>query len=333
MYNAPYNTQFNGCNKSITVKSSKNPDQKQWHILGAGAIGCLWAAHLGLAGHSVTLICRNRQRLAAFNRLAAITLAENNRQLSVPVWAETADSSDSVINNLLVCTKSPDALSAVQSIDHRLTDTSVLVLLMNGLGAQQQISEAFRDYSLICATTTDGAYLRAPFEVFHAGAGETHFGLLDSQNSNTNCQANLSSHFGKLGLKTHWDSNIYPRMLHKLAVNAVINPLTAIHHCSNGEILEGTDRISMIVQLCEEITPIITALTPDYPFNLYDQVISIAQATGSNYSSMYQDIAAGRTTEIDYINGYLCQQARQLSLPTPLNQQLIRQIKTRLHAP
>lgn len=333
MYNAPYNTQFNECNKSITMKSSKNPDQTQWHVLGAGAIGCLWAAHLVLAGHSVTLICRNRKQLAAFNRIAAITLAGNDRQLSVAVQAETADSSDLVISNLLVCTKSPDVLSAVQSIGHRLIDTSVMVLLMNGLGAQQQISEALPDYSLICATTTDGAYLRAPFEVFHAGSGETHFGLLDQQTRDTNCQTNLSSHFDRLSLKTHWDNYIYPRMLHKLAVNAIINPLTVIHHCSNGKILEDPDRVSMIIRLCNEIAPIIAALTPGYPFNLYDSVISIARATGSNYSSMYQDVAAGRPTEIGYINGYLCQQARQLSLPTPLNQMLIRQIKTRQHTP
>ncbi|MGB0468084.1 MAG: 2-dehydropantoate 2-reductase N-terminal domain-containing protein, partial [Pontibacterium sp.] len=58
-----------------------------WYILGAGAIGCLWAAHLAKAGHPVTLILRNKERLAHFRATAAITLETESGSETIPVNA------------------------------------------------------------------------------------------------------------------------------------------------------------------------------------------------------------------------------------------------------
>ncbi len=327
MYNAPYNNQFRRCDKRNTVKTSTKLQDQTWYVLGVGAIGCLWAAHLGLAGHKVKLILKSCRRLKQFQLSSEIKLSQQSEEFSIPAEAELANDKTSVIRYLLVCTKSPDALQAIQSIAHRLDQSSRLILLLNGLGAQQAVAEAFPNIPLICATTTDGAYLRSPFHVTHAGVGETHFGLISHQDEKETIYSELKSTFRCLGLVAHWDNNIYPRLCNKLMVNAVINPLTAIYNCNNGEILKSADRLSLIEELCIEIESVMDKLCPDHTSNLFAKVQKIAHATAGNYSSMHQDIAAGRLTEIDYINGYLCQQAKELSIATPLNLKLIEKIK------
>lgn len=308
------------------MKSYKNPQSTHWHVLGAGAIGCLWAAHLRQSGHEVTLVLKNQSRLEQFEQSPAIKVNYKDRQLSVTVNSEIGQTKSTCIQNLLVCTKSFDAADAIQSIVHRIRDDTKLILLFNGMGAQQEIAQSFPNSPLICGSTTEGAYLTAPFQVIHAGKGLTWFGVLNLERDNHRIKKDFMNTFSHFGLDINWDHYIYHRLWYKLAVNCVINPLTAIQGCQNRELLDGAQLIS-IQELCHEIEAVMDHLKIPRKESLYEQVISIVQATGDNYSSMCQDVSAGRQTEIDYINGYLCRQAKQLRIPTPLNQELYQRVK------
>ena len=90
-----------------------------WHILGAGSLGCLWAARLARAGVPVQLILRNPCRLAAYQRAGGLTLVEQGQARRYAVPGQTAADSAPIQRLLLAC-KAYDAESAVASIAPRL---------------------------------------------------------------------------------------------------------------------------------------------------------------------------------------------------------------------
>ena len=60
---------------------------------------------------------------------------------------------------------------------------------------------------------------------------------------------------------------------------------------------------------------------------LINNVLNVINATANNYSSMHQDIAFMRKTEIEYINGYVLKMATKLKIKTPTNHFLVEQIR------
>ena len=113
----------------------------------------------------------------------------------------------------------------------------------------------------------------------------------------------------------------------KLAINAVINPLTAIHDLKNGE-LADTKYSTSISNICDEIAKVMSAL--GYLVDsaeLVENVQQVITATANNYSSMHQDIKFKRQTEIAFINGYVTSKATELNIEVPHNLRLVEQVR------
>ena len=108
-------------------------------------------------------------------------------------------------------------------------------------------------------------------------------------------------------------------------MNAVINPRTAIFNQQSGILLQHQNEIT---ELCQELHPLLLqqGLTQTVS-EWHDLVLQVVERTAQNYSSMQQDLANQRRTEIDYITGYLLQQAEQKGLELPLNRALYLKIK------
>lgn len=125
--------------------------------------------------------------------------------------------------------------------------------------------------------------------------------------------------------------------LEKLAVNAVINPLTVLFDCRNGELLENFYIVQTMRVVLWEVAQVLCALPAIAgvsgrevrfsPERLYDVVIKVARATGDNWSSMLQDVRNGKQTEVDYINGFVVDKARALGLPCTMNLMLVNVVK------
>lgn len=131
--------------------------------------------------------------------------------------------------------------------------------------------------------------------------------------------------------------------LRKLAVNATINPLTAIYNCTNGELFEHANIREFIDFMLAEISAVIIAhlnTLPQYftprpeakdasylasyeifsPESLKEEVYKAGRLTYKNISSINQDVRAGRKTEIDYITGWITKRSRDLGLNSPFNE-------------
>jgi 2-dehydropantoate 2-reductase len=295
-----------------------NPQAPHWHILGAGAIGCLYADALHFSGCATTLVLRAGAQHAS---CPVIVEHEGTRREHVP-GVITADE-QGLISHLLVCTKAYDVRAAVASVSHLVNEHSVVLLMVNGMGLAEQLGADWPHLDIYCGTTTEGAYRIATRHVRHAGRGETRIGRQG--------QHTPPPWFGNWSRAVEpclWDDNIAAAQWSKLAVNCIINPLTAAHRCRNGELATNTALAAQVASLCHEVARISSAAGfREIAQTLSQTVGAVIAGTAANRSSMLQDVESGHRTEIDYINGYLLQVAEQHGIDAPCNRALVEKVK------
>ncbi|MND68922.1 2-dehydropantoate 2-reductase [compost metagenome] len=297
---------------------------RTWHILGAGSLGSLWACRLARGGLPVHLILRDEQRLRAYQDAAGLTLVENNHSQTFAIPAETPDAS-APIHRLLVACKAYDAEQAVARLAPRLAADAELILLQNGLGSQEAVATLVPHTRCIVASSTEGAFRQADWNVVFAGHGFNWLGdpgdpappqwLGDLQDS---------------AIPHQWTPDILTRLWRKLALNCAINPLTVLHDCRNGGLLEHHCEVAT---LCAELGDLLEHCgQPQAALELQPEVERVIQATAANYSSMHQDVSRGRRTEISYLLGYACRVAARHRYPLPHLERLHRRLVEHLQA-
>lgn len=269
---------------------------------------------LAARGLPVCLVGRN----AAASRTLVLQDGDTQQRQSFPQQqAGTADA----IGHLLVTTKSHATREALVPLLPALAGDAVVVLLQNGMGAEDWLLVERPGLRLLVAITTDGVYRPDPDTLVLAGHGETCLGALRAAEA-----AVAARVAGELGMDHAPD--IRARRWLKLAMNCAINPLTALLRCRNGELLANPEALATMRAACAEVAAVMVAEgLPATPEALFRQACSIAAKTGANLSSMWVDIDAGRRTEIHFLNGYIVARGLALGIPTPVNGGLVAAIE------
>ncbi|CAM2938369.1 2-dehydropantoate 2-reductase [Ectopseudomonas mendocina] len=295
-----------------------------WHILGAGSLGSLWATRLARAGMPVRLILRNPQRLEAYRQAGGLTLIEAGQPAQYAIPAELPQAQTPIHRLLLAC-KAYDARSAVASIAQRLAPGAELLLLQNGLGSQDEVAQQLPEQRCLFVSSTEGAFRPADFQVVFAGNGHNWLG----DPGDPRPPAWLDE-LQRAGIAHQWSTDILARLWRKLALNCAINPLTVLHDCRNGSLSEHPAEVAI---LCTELTELLQRCgQPAAADNLHEEVQRVIHATAANYSSMHQDVALGRRTEISYLLGYACAAAQRHGLQLPHLQHVQQRLLEHLQA-
>ncbi|MFJ4347883.1 putative 2-dehydropantoate 2-reductase [Pseudomonas sp. NPDC089401] len=296
-----------------------------WHILGAGSLGSLWACRLARAGKAVRLILRDAQRLQAYQQTGGLTLVEQDQAHHYAIPADTAEG-NGPIHRLLVACKAYDAAPAIARLAPRLADGADIVLLQNGLGSQDEVADQAPLARCIFASSTEGAFREDDWRVRFAGQGFNWLG--DPANPAA------PEWFGDLhdaGIPGDWTVDILTRLWRKLALNCAINPLTVLHDCQNGGLL---GHLGEVEALSAELAELLRRCgQPEAATDLAEDVQRVILATAANYSSMYQDVRAGRRTEVHYLLGHACRAAARHGMALPqlehLHQRLVDNLRAR----
>jgi 2-dehydropantoate 2-reductase len=317
---------YSGSFASFTAgdPTEQNLMSTTWHILGAGSLGTLWATRLARAGVPVRLILRDAARLASYQATPGLTLVEHDVAHTYPVIAETPDNLEP-IRRLLVACKAYDAQSAVAQLQHRLAPDAELILLQNGLGSQDAVATQLPQARCIYASSTEGAFRDGDWRVVFAGHGYTWLG--DARHPTPPLWL---EDLQAAGIPHEWSTDILTRLWRKLALNCAINPLTVLYQCRNGGLQAHACEVAT---LCAELSELLECCgQPVAAQDLHSEVVRVIQATAANYSSMYQDVANARRTEISYLLGYACQAAARHQLNLPHLQQVQMRLVEQLHA-
>ncbi len=295
-----------------------------WHVLGSGSLGGLWAARLAAAGLPVELLLRDRQRLAEYRAAGGLTFERDGhcRQLALP--AQPLDE-PAPIRRLLLASKAYDAAAAARALRPRLAPGAEVLLLQNGLGSQDAVAALLPQARCIFASSTEGAFRRRDFHVVFAGSGHTWLGTAPPTPS-----PGWLGELAQAGIPASWSDDILARLWRKLALNCAINPLTVLYGCRNGELQAHAVEVAA---LCCELVELLTACGQAAATDgLQTEVERVIAATAANYSSMYQDVAAGRRTEIAYLLGHACREAQRRGLGLPRLEDLARRLRAHLAA-
>lgn len=286
-------------------------------IIGAGSIGQLTAELLRRKGLFKT--CFIDTRIKKEKRVTCSCESINSGttyRCSKGVYPESFVKAADLI---IITVKAFSVAKIIRDIAPHLNRKTPVILMVNGFGAQEELKKLTHENRLYLASTSNGA-THKKYIVFEKGLGTTYVGPLKHAK-----ETEVIRYFVKsLPSGTYTDA-IYDELLRKLAVNAVINPVTAIRNCVNAEILRDPEIIKNIIT---EITPVLRKLgLNDSSESLQRRVETVAANTGTNYSSMQQDYYYGRLSEIDYILGILIKKAKIYGIKTPCIDNLYQKLK------
>lgn len=297
------------------------------------------------------------------------------------------------IDSLIVTLKTHSTVSALSSLRSRLSPSSVVTLLQNGMGVYDELCKhvwpdpASRPFFLLGTTTHGVTPTNESARVIHRskiGEGEIRWGIVPNPAKGVDFENWIwGETVGKtpilapppsprLPLPTPPsipDINLEPlrqtlqtllslhdlsstllpmphlhhQLLLKLALNSIINPLTAILGSGtlpNGLLGTSKPAQKLVSLLSAETSSILTAYvqnlsiphaTPSDVVRLFSEeslryrTNALVRSTSGNISSMASDVGKGRITEIDYINGYLIQLGRKMGIDAP-NHKMVRQM-------
>lgn len=288
-------------------------------VVGAGAIGILFAGILSRHGGDTVILTRRREAAEAISSDGVFI---NDGKSTWRAWPKcTTDPRITSSTELcLICVKSYDTETVARMVSPYINERCMVITVQNGLNNVERLAEVFGPARVVAGYTLQASTLTGLNSVYHAHDGETVLGGHPSTKTPIEEIKRIADELTRIGLKTTAVENVYPEVLTKLVINSVINPLTAILGVKNGELLELQELSWVIDRLVEEGVEAGSLLGAKLsPEQVKDRVYDAIRATHDNKSSMLQDIERGRRTEIDFINGAIAQILRSAGRPAPAN--------------
>jgi 2-dehydropantoate 2-reductase len=286
-------------------------------VMGAGAIGCYYGGMLARAGHEVTFIGRP-QHVEAINRDGLLLETADFKQ-HVPAKASTEASAVAGADLVLVCVKSADTEQAGRQMAATLAPQATLLCLQNGVDNATRL-QAVLGRPVIGAAVYVGTGMEGPGHVRHHGGGALVIG-------DTSQSAALATTLTAAGIPTTVSRDIDAVLWGKLIVNCAYNALSAVAQISYGRMLEMEGTREVMTNVVTECIAVAKALGVTLPADTLDNTLGIAGRMPNQLSSTAQDLARGKPSEIDFLNGHIVRKGRELGIATPTNLALLVMVK------
>lgn len=305
-------------------------------VFGAGALGSLLGGMLARA-HDVTLVGREPH---------VTRVREDGLRISGEISARVTpdavtDATGSESDFALVTVKTRDVDSAADAL--ATGDHEVVCPLSNGL-PEARLRESLGD-RVLGGTATYGAQLVEPGHVRATGIGAIHVGEVDDSTATDAARdtqtaddardtrtaeepapseraERVAAAFREAGIDCTASGRMARLRWEKLAVNAGINPVTALLRADNAAVTEGSAR-AVARRAARETARVAQSVGVDLtPARAVERLDAVARGTAANRSSMAGDVAAGHRTEIDAITGTVIERAERAGVAVPTNRTL-----------
>ncbi len=299
-------------------------------VMGAGAVGCYFGGMLARAGAPVTLIGR-RQHVEAIAR-DGLFLDSIHFQEHIAVAASTQPDAVRGAEVVLFCVKTVDTEEAGRLIAPHLAPGAIVVSLQNGVDNVERLRPA-AGIEAIPAVVYVAASMAAPGRVKHAGRGDLvigvpHRGSVAPASPGEAEVARVAECFGRAGVPCRVSENIEGELWTKLILNCAGNAVTALAQCSYGQAARNEPSRQVMFAVAREAEAVARAAGVKLPpVDLAAAGLKLAQDLGQATSSTAQDLARGKRTEIDALNGYIVRRGAELGVPTPVNHTLFALVK------
>ncbi len=303
--------------------------------MGGGAIGCLYGGWLAKAGAPVTIVARPVHADAMQARGLHVT--GRDFAFHVPVNASTELSALAQSDIVLFCTKTRDTEKVATELKPFLKPSTAVLAFQNGVDGAERLS-AILPNPVFPASLVVSCYMAGPGHVHHNGRGDVLLGdwlpdRSDAAERSRTLQAVVAT-LRRGGIQASLAPDIRLTLWTKLAMNCGYNALSALCRARYDRLVATEASRALMRTIVEELVSVGQKDGVALDFDaVLKQVMDLAAGFPTAISSTGQDIANGRSTEIDDLNGYVVRRGRALGVPTPLNQTLQRMIKVLEEAP
>jgi len=286
-------------------------------VIGAGAMGCLFAARIAESGADVMLIDVDRERLAAIAH-EGIALTDDNGTRTIPLRTGLAVDATGPFDLIILFTKGIHSRSAIQSVAHLVPGDAHVLTLQNGLGNPEIVIELFPSDRVLKGIAALPADLHDATHVSSHGAGHLELGGM------TPAAHEAAEHAAALlrraGFDARTNETIDIAIWEKVAFNAALNSLGTVTLQPNAGVNNAPGRRIAAAMVDEVVATAHAAGVPVDHARITAAIDFALTHHGAHQASMLQDRLAGRATEIETINGAVVERARTLGIATPVTE-------------
>ena len=285
-------------------------------IIGCGAVGSLFAAHLARAGkaevfaYDVSQLHVDAINARGLRLSGAADFTARLRASSDPKELPRCDYG-------IVATKSTHTKIAIAQTGHLFDERSAVCSVQNGVGNEELIAERVK--FVIRGTTFPAGHIVEPGHVGYDIKGDTWIGPFEPTKTPMTMVNELAALLTDSGMNTVALADARGAQWAKLIFNAGTNPvgaLTGLHHGAASFFPPTGELFSALI---DEGLAVANALGIELHNDPKQMVMKAANAPGKHKASMLQDILAHRQTEVDFMNGAIVEWGKKLGVPTPLN--------------
>jgi 2-dehydropantoate 2-reductase len=287
-------------------------------------MGCLFGARL--SPHAdVTLIGQWPEQLAALRRGPLRIMSGGGGEECVTLRATNDVDMLGPVDVALIVTKAPKTAAAGEGAARVLKADGVAITLQNGVGNLEILADKVGAARSALGVTTVGAAMEGPGQLRYGGPGLT---ILATRPEIDPLVRALAALMARAGLEVEVAEDVAAQVWGKLAINAAINPLTALLRVPNGTLLDSVAARAIMRLAASEVAAIAAAQGITLPFDdAAARAEEVAYQTARNRSSMLQDVQRGVTTEIEAICGAVVRAGQSAGIETPVNWMLYQMIK------
>lgn len=304
-------------------------------IVGAGALGQVIAARLAAAGELVWLLATPRGaaelRAAGAIEITGIwqkkmPVGERPERGIVGLAATTAGVAR--VEAMIFATKAHQLQSAAAF--WAALEPRWVAGIQNGMAKDDFLTAAFGPGAVVGATTIVGAQRPATGPIRHTGTGHTYFGELAGSGHDL---ASAVDAFNRAGLPATLLDDVRSAEWSKAANAAASFAVNLLARATNREQRANPDLVRAYLMLVRETAaiaaaegvalgeferfPVLRYLRNDEETTIRELAATAARMTEEHPSSMYQDLLAGRSLEVEPVFGDLVHRAARHGVAVP----------------
>ncbi|HUF19508.1 MAG TPA: 2-dehydropantoate 2-reductase [Burkholderiales bacterium] len=288
-------------------------------IVGAGAMGSVYAALLAAADHEVWAIDTWRAHVDAI-RANGLRLEGVSGDRTVRIHATTDARDAGVCDLVILATKAMHVAQAAESAKPLLGPDTVVLSIQNGLGGPETAAQVLGRKSVMVGVVGGfGASIRAPGHAHHNGMELVRLGEFDGPV--TPRLERVAEVWRSGGLRVKCFDDIQQLVWEKLICNVCYSGTCALTERTIAEVMNDPDTWLVASTCATEAYKVAKARNIRLDF---DDPVAYVRDFGNKIPnarpSMLLDHMAGRASEIDAINGAIPPAAIAAGLSAPYNE-------------
>ena len=295
-------------------------------VVGAGAMGSVYAGLLGAAGNEVWAIDSWREHVDAIReRGLRVEGASGDRTVPINATTDAADAGEAEL--VVVATKAMDVEAAAEAARWLVGPDTLVLSIQNGLGGPDTAARVLGDDRVAVGVADGfGASIVAPGPVHHHALELIRFG--ERHGPTTPRIEAAAEIWREAGFNVRTFDDVQKLIWEKLVCNVAMSGTCTILRCPIGEVLADPDAWSVSAACAAEAFAVGRASGVAFGF---DDPVTYARGWAEKIPgakpSMLLDLEAGRRTEVDYINGAIPRVGREVGVAAPVNETVTALVK------